>query len=287
MNLFALTHSSKDNIFRFPLSQPLQTQLRAEFDKQEAVFFQNIEEEVSFNGYYHPESDEILVIDNFSDPYNLAAAIADPMSVPRYDAKNTDLSNIKAIFCGSDKHPGRILIQRFQQSNVISVNKFAIFFSGDSFVKFSDDGISIDQKICSVIEADGVLKFPSFHFVRQIFEMTSYFNEATDDDILEFSKCSALSISDSKKFMGNANQFIRKKIISILKSNLLDNIDCNSLKIQAQRFKVSIDLSSDGKIVIPENKKDLRNLLKFLDEDFFESTIKKTPYVSSSKRAVQ
>lgn len=71
MTLFALTHSSQNNIFRFPLSGPLQSQLQTQFNRQENDFLSNIDEEIAFNGYYIPNEVEIIIIDDFKDPFNL------------------------------------------------------------------------------------------------------------------------------------------------------------------------------------------------------------------------
>ena len=39
-----------------------------------------------------------------------------------------------------------------------------------------------------------------------------------------------------------------------------------------------------GKIVLPESPSELRKLLRFLDEDYYESPLTQTQYVSNSKR---
>jgi len=286
MTLFALTHSSQNNIFRFPLSGPLQIQLQTEFNRQENDFLSNIDEEVPFNGYYTPNEGEIIIIDNFRDSFSLKDAIDSPLSVPLYDNKSTDLASIKALFWGSSIEKGRILIQKFSQNSIISVDRVAFFFSGNTFTKIDSEGVSIEKKLCAVIEDDGSIKFSSFHFLRQIFDMSDYFKDATDTDVSSFANSAALNISDKKKFSESANQFIRKKISSILQSGLLDKIDTSHLQKTSSKFGVDVKICSAGKIIIPEDKGELRKLLKLLDEDYFESCLMNSPYLSSSKRPI-
>ncbi len=40
-------------------------------------------------------------------------------------------------------------------------------------------------------------------------------------------------------------------------------------------------------ICVPDNKSDLKKLLRFLDEDYYKSPLSKTHFVTSSKRVVE
>lgn len=116
--------------------------------------------------------------------------------------------------------------------------------------------------------------------------MSEYFKDATDADVSSFANSAALNISDKKKFSESANQFIRKKISSILQSGLLDKIDTSNIKKISSKFGVDVKICSAGKIIIPEDKGELRKLLKVLNEDYFESCLINSPYISSSKRPI-
>ncbi|GAN61586.1 hypothetical protein ACI01nite_25210 [Acetobacter cibinongensis] len=286
MNLFAITHASSDNILRLPLSADLQTNLETEFNRQEADFFNRIEELLPFCGAWKAEADEAFTIDQFSTLYDLPKAIKQPMSFPLYDKNLHNLSEIKAIFCGSSTKNNRILIQKFNKKNVIETKKYMFFFSGDTFVKSNDDAITIDDNICAAIEPDSSLVFRSYHSVRQVFDMSEYFVEATNDQMAEFANIQAFSIADQAKFLAIDNQFIRKKITEILKSGHLGTLNVQNICADAKKYKVEINIDDKGKILIPEDKQKLRVLLKFLNEDFFESIIKKDLYLSNSKRPI-
>lgn len=286
MNLFAITHASSDNILRLPLSADLQKNLETEFNRQEADFFDQIEDLLPFSGAWKAEPYEGFIIDQFSALYDLPKAIQQPMSFPLYDKKIHDLSEIKAIFCGSSTKKDRILIQKFNKRNVIETKKYMFFFSGDTFVKSNDDAITIDDNICAAIEPDSSLVFRSYHSVRQVFDMSEYFLEATNDQMSEFANVQAFSIANPAKFIGIDNQFIRKKISEILKSGHLNDLNINNLCKDAIKYNVEINIDNNGKIVIPEENAKLRTLLKFLNEDFFESIIKKNLYLTNSKRPI-
>ena len=52
----------------------------------------------------------------------------------------------------------------------------------------------------------------------------------------------------------------------------------------AQLSVTAVSRHFNNRIVLPADKVELRKLLKFLDEDYYESPLSKTRFVSSSKR---
>jgi len=45
-----------------------------------------------------------------------------------------------------------------------------------------------------------------------------------------------------------------------------------------------VQTTPDGKIILPTNPTQLRRLLRFLDEDYYESALSQTRFLSNSKR---
>ncbi|MDP3822658.1 MAG: hypothetical protein Q8R33_14395, partial [Burkholderiales bacterium] len=70
----------------------------------------------------------------------------------------------------------------------------------------------------------------------------------------------------------------------ILQSGVLDKHPVAHIVATAKPFKVDIQTTPEGKIVLPVGASDLRRLLRFLDEDYYESPLTQTQYVSNSKR---
>ncbi|WP_337883928.1 Kiwa anti-phage protein KwaB-like domain-containing protein [Chromobacterium haemolyticum] len=283
MNLFALTSTPGARIVRFPLTQELQEELKALFAGQRQAFMDGIVDTVDFDGRYKPDEGELLVIKNFNDVDGLSLAVANPMSIELFDPQVHSLDSIKAIFGGDPDDAGRILIQLFENRRLIATKNFAIFFSGNTFQRMSDSGLTLDNKLLAVL-ADNDLKFQSFHFLRRVFELDDYFKEATSAEVRAFATHEKLAAEDPAIFESAAGNLVRRKIALILQSGVLDKFTPEQIVATAQGFKLEIKITDDGKIALPTNTTELRRLLRFLDEDYYESPLSQTHYVSNSKR---
>ncbi len=72
-----------------------------------------------------------------------------------------------------------------------------------------------------------------------------------------------------------------------MQSEILDKIDVEETKKTALLFNITIDTAIvDEKVVIilPANKSDLKKILRFLDEDYYQSILLSKPFLSNSKK---
>lgn len=284
MNLFALTNIPGSRVVRFPLTQELQEEIHATFEEQHATFAAGIEEVVPFDGRYMPEEGELLSIADFDDVDGLQDAVANPLGIEPFDPQVHSLDAVKALFTGTQANgTTRVLIQLFESRRLISNKGIAIFFSGDTFRRMSDAGLTLDTKLLAVLE-NNTLKFQSFHFLRRVFEVGDYFNEATNEEVTAFATHEKLFTPDVNAFLQSASSLVRKKIALIRQSGVLDNFTSAQIVAAAQSFNLAIQTDAQGRIILPSSKTELRRLLRFLDEDYYESPLSQTHYVSNSKR---
>lgn len=282
MNLFALTDAANSRILRLPLNNAVQSSLQGVFAQQLASFNEGITDRVRFDGRYRPDPDELLFIDDFVDIDGLADAVASPLGIDQFDQNRHNLSDIKALFAGDSSQPGRVLIQLFERRRVID-KASTLFLSGNTFNRVESNGIVLDTKLLAVLEGRH-LTFQSFHFVRRVFALSDFFREATAVEVMQFAQHEALYSEDPVAFEESANNIVRSKIGLILQSGVLSRHSPQVLADTARTFKVDIALTADGKIQLPDTQKELRRLLRFLDEDFYESPLSRTHFISNSKR---
>lgn len=283
MNLFALTSNPAARVLRFPLSNDLQNEINEVLRGQRDKFLNGIVDTIEFNGRYRPEEGELLVIKNFVDPDGLADIVKNPIGVEQFDPKVHSLESVKAIFSGCPDGSGQVLIQLFERRRLIATGAVAFFFSGNTFERMSETGLTLDTKLLAVLDGKD-LKFQSFHFLRRVFEVDDYFKEATAAEVKAFAVHPMLVTADAAAFEAAASSTVRRKIALILQSGILDKHPVETIIATAKPFKVDIQLDGNGKIVLPESPSDLRKLLRFLDEDYYESPLTQTQYVSNSKR---
>ncbi len=283
MNLFALTSNPAARVLRFPLSNDLQNEINRVFCSQRDRFLNGIVETIEFDGRYQPEEGELLVIKNFVDPDALANIVKNPIGVEQFDPKVHSLESVKAIFSGCPDGGDQVLIQLFERRRLIATGAVAFFFSGNTFERMSETGLTLDTKLLAVLDGKD-LKFQSFHFLRRVFEVDDYFKEATATEVKSFAAHPMLVTADAAAFEAAASSTVRRKIALIVQSGILDKHSVATIVATAKPFKVDIQLDANGKIILPESPSDLRKLLRFLDEDYYESPLTQTQYVSNSKR---
>jgi hypothetical protein len=284
MNLFALTSVPGTRIVRFPLTAELQSEVENVFADQLSAFEDGIVETVPFDGRYVPDEGELLVIDDFADVDGLQDAVANPLNVEAFDPTQHSLDAVKALFTSrTDNGVTRVLVQCFERRRLIANKGLAMFFSGDTFRKMSDAGLTLDTRLLAVLEGTS-LKFQSFHFLRRVFDVSEHYNEATNEEVTAFATHEKMTVSDVPAFMASAGPLVRKKIALIRQSGVLEHFTTEQIVATAQTFNLAITTTHDGKIVLPANKTELRRLLRFLDEDYYESALSQTRYVSNSKR---
>jgi hypothetical protein len=289
LNLFALTNEPSKRIVKFDLTNEVQTDLTTYLTSQEESFDQ-AEEEIEFDGKYKPDNGEVLYINNYDDIDDLKSAIDSPLGIDVVEPTEDFFHDIKALFTGYADDDGnvKVLLQNFDRRRIISTNGLSIFHSANVYKKVEGIGLTVDYKLTATLE-DGKLKFFSFHNTRQMFDLSEYYKEATDDDVLEFAGLDIVQTVDTDQLIEMSDSWVRRKISLIQQSGILQNVPINEMKAVATEFNIpfaTVTEDSDEVICIPDNKSDLKKLLRFLDEDYYKSPLSKTNFVTNSKRAL-
>ncbi|WP_412501822.1 Kiwa anti-phage protein KwaB-like domain-containing protein [Shewanella chilikensis] len=289
LNLFALTSDPSKRIVKFELSSDVQNELTTYIKTQEATFDQH-EEEIEFDGKYKPDEGEVLFIDGYDDIDDLSSAVENPLSAEVVEPSEDFFSEIKALFTGYTIDGGdvKILLQNFDRRRIISTNGLSIFHSSNVYKKIEGIGLTIDHKLTATLE-NGKLKFFSFHNTRQMFDLSEYYKVATDDDVTEFAALDIIKSENTDELIEMSDSWVRRKISLIQQSGILQNVPINEMKAVAIEFNIPFLTEIDGTeevIKLPDNKSDLKKLLRFLDEDYYKSPLSNTAFVTNSKRAV-
>lgn len=98
-----------------------------------------------------------------------------------------------------------------------------------------------------------------------------------------------MQVGDIARMLEISDSWVRRKISLIQQSGILQSVPINDMKAVALEFNIPlVTLASNGTevIVVPDNKPDLKKLLRFLDEDYYKSPLSNTSFVTNSKRAI-
>jgi hypothetical protein len=245
---------------------------------------------VPFDGSYKPNDDEGLSICNFHLPESITDAIRNPLGIQTFAYDKNSEPDIRAIFVGvrteaDNTEVFTVAFQRFRKEQYLSTKKFSLFFEDNTFKREQRWGIGITDTIdCVFTQTE--LRFSSYFYARQIFDLSEYYRSATDSEVLNFSGLDLLSIADKEQFRQMADTWIRRKIAAINDSGVLKNNTAAKIKKLAQSCGLEI-IVDNKKVVMPTDKKKLKEILGFLDDEVYKGAFTEETYITNSKRKMQ
>ncbi|HOT59626.1 MAG TPA: DUF4868 domain-containing protein [Spirochaetales bacterium] len=245
---------------------------------------------VPFDGSYKPNEDEGLSICNFHLPEMITDAIRNPLGLQTFAYDKNAEPDIKAVFIGvrtetNNTEMFTVAFQRFRKEQYLSTKKFSLFFEENTFKRENRWGIGITDTVdCVFTQAE--LRFSSYFYARQIFDLSEYYRSATDSEVHNFSSLDLLSITDKDQFQAMADTWIRRKIAAINDSGVLNRNTAAKIKNLAQKCGLEVTVENK-KLVIPDDKKKLKEILGFLDDEVYKGAFTEETYITNSKRRVQ
>lgn len=283
-NFFAILNHAGNRIRSISLTQEAQKNLFLSFSRNLEPFQSKTDVNYKDNPFYTPNfKEEIFLITDFDDTDGLLKSVSNPTACEALKTEQ-DMLEIKAIYTKlTIDSEDIIVIKGFNKSKIITTSKNFFFFSDDTFDELAKPSIIIDDGITATYNNKNELRFFSFAAVKQIFEMNSYYTIATDDTVDEFIKHGLFDASDEidKKLF---DQSMKTKVYSITKSGILD-LAIEDIIVAAKILRIEI-ITKKNKIALPSNKGDLKNLLRFLDEDYWQSPLSERKYFANSKRKI-
>lgn len=287
-NIFAIVDDIQTPVRRIPLTNNLQTQIGQFFDNQKQDFIHN-KQEITFTSSYNVDIGEIFTIDDFPIPNSFTSALQNPLNHQILNLKE-ETRRIKAIFTGVwTENEKQVSFQVFDTGKVLSKG-ITLLNSGDTYKKLEDPGLVLQEKLTAHYQSSKLL-FYSYHNTKRFLDLNDYYEAATDTDLDAFADNNIFEFEDKDSFKGNADFIIRKKIALLQKNNVLNNLSIDEIKIVsdelnqnvADEHKINIAIN-DGKLIIPENKKQLKELIRFLDEDYVTAPLTKRRCLTNSKQ---
>lgn len=283
-NLFAVCRAAAGLVAkRIRLDQAVQQQIEDIFSQQEADFRDGITSEVAFDGSWTPDEDEFLTIDTPQEAAIFASTInANPVSIPDIDAANFATEGIKGIFTGiAANGVTKVLVQRFSPQQILS-RRFSLLQDGNAFRRLSDPAFSLDTGLTCIVEG-GKVKFRSFHKLRAIISLLDVYRAATDQEVQDFAAHAHFEVADAATFVTTADQTIRKLVHAIGRSGTLNNYTITQIETACGAVGMAVAVNN-GRLVMPNDRAEIKKLLRFLDDGLYEAPLTGQRYITNSKR---
>ncbi|EAO0314135.1 DUF4868 domain-containing protein [Salmonella enterica] len=296
MELFAITDSEiPTRIIKIDIDAPAQTVVENLFRTQRSEFINEDIEEIDFCASYNVQDGEIFSINPFDDEIGIINAIERPDAVPVWDPDDVSVHYFKALFTGepaSNGNPTQVWLQCFDRRQIINNEKS--FFQvvtqpGNRFSVSTRPGFSLSDRLTAILVGDKLL-FKSFFMLRRFFNMEEYFNEATREDLDNFIGNDIFHVENAEDFMTFADSAIKKKVSLIISSGILNDQPIENLIECAQKIGYQLGITNvngDNKITMPNSKREVKQLLYFLDQGYFNSIITNELMLTNSKRPIR
>ena len=275
----------ENSIYRIPITAGVQRELEQLFESQEQSFLANRDEEVAFNGDWKPESNQLLVIENgeLARPFFLTFE-RNPTAYEQLDIGQFGNAGIKGIFTRSSAEDNRILLQRFQTSQYLQRGRFTLTFNNERFGKFLDQGFALDTRLTAIVENNS-FKFVNFSNLRTIIPIQGHFRAATEEEVNSFKQCDLFYVQDEHCFDSAMDEESRKIIRRITRSDVLNDYNANEIRDRADGVGLEIE-SRDERLVLPSDKREIKTILRFLDESVYKGVFTDRTFETNSKRRI-
>lgn len=288
-NLFALVDDEDAPIRRIPMTAALNTELAQLFAEQQAALLGD-RQPIAFTGSYNVDEGEIFTIADYPLPPAIGQAIGNPLTCPVLNL-NTETHRIKALFSGTWAAANKTVNFQVFDAGKLLKRGFTLIGSGDAYKKLEEPGLMLQDKLTAHFH-NGTLYFSSYHNTKRFLDLADYYREATDTDLDDFAATDLFTFEDEASFKEQADSIIRKKVALLQKNEVLKDITVTDIQTVANNFNaelpeehhITIIVNDDGKLVIPDDKKQLKELIRFLDEDYVTAPLTKRKCLTNSKQ---
>jgi hypothetical protein len=289
INLFALVDDDDAPTRRIPLTAELNTELSQLFADQQAALLGE-KQPIAFTGSYNVDEGEIFTLADYPMPPAISQAIGNPLTCPVLNL-TTETHRIKALFSGNWSAAIKAVNFQVFDTGKLLKRGFTLIGSGDTYKKLEEPGLMLQDKLTAHYH-NGTLYFNSYHNTKRFLDLADYYREATDTDLDAFASIELFTFEDEAGFKDQADSIIRKKIALLQKNEVLKNITVVDIQTIVTTFNadlpeehhINITVNDDGKLVIPDDKKQLKELIRFLDEDYVTAPLTKRKCLTNSKK---
>jgi hypothetical protein len=270
-NFFAILRN--DTIKKIDLLQTITNDIRSVFIDIGSLMLADDVEQILFDGNYNTKDEEILYV-NMQLDQSIIDAGNNPIGLQELNIENDDIKTL--FWVENDTY----YFQNFDRRKLLQ-NRNIIFWDNTTFNKLTTTALIVDN-VVNGIYTNNKFYFKSYVNANRVFSLLPYFEAASDTAIDTFANNTKISV-DADWLKDNSNTIIRKQITLIEKSNILTSAKPKKIKTAANKFGLQIELN-DRKLQLPNDAKLCRDILSFLNEQFYIGLITGKKFRTNSKR---
>lgn len=175
-----------------------------------------------------------------------------------------------------------VVFQVMERTQVLQ-NRIIFSFGRDDVYQRLDGAPLVLGDKAHAVYANGRLIFAKDFYVRRFIELSNVVRASTDEEVSNFYQMPCFT-KPTSLVAADADQWIRRKVSSIRRQG--NDLVAAEILRSSKKFGLLVTTSGKGntmRIELPSDKRDLKTLLRFLDEDYYESW-KGNRFQASTKR---
>lgn len=288
MDFFVILNKNKI-VYRIDVHAEIQEELTSRFISYADKFLNEGLEVVPFqNNNFRPDETEVIEIKQFDLPNFLFDPLQNVEGWEILPNEEDVISKISCIF-GYDADQDILIFQVIRNQQRLTRNCLNLILRNNIFTRLENSGFVLGNE-CHAVFKNGSLKFKSLWWLSQIIDIDEYYRPATDADVDAFCNLPTLKVEDANFLKNECGRWYRTRIAYILDSQKLINFTPEQLKEKSE-YVQSVELklvseNGEDKIFIPKDRRALRVLLKFLEEEIYLGPITGDTFETNSKRMV-
>jgi hypothetical protein len=277
---------------RLMVSRDVQQTLDKNFRDEARDFMQGFTP-TDFEAGYGPEENEIFRVRLFDLPEQFSECVRNPHHCDHITRDELVPGAIKAVVGAEADEGGEVALaiyKRIDSSKLIDRTKMAFVMHERDTLNVHDDKVFVIPDRVDAVYKDGDLYFFSHYTTKQFLPVGDLFREATDADIGNLLAEGTLVTDDQDNFQELLDSWSRRRIAMIMDRPIWNYVPVPNIKRQAQDFGITIETrDDDGRhvIVLPDERKALKDVLRVLNEDLMESQLSHNRWQISSKKRIQ
>lgn len=211
IHFFALLRSDNIEIRRIPLAQTVEANVKALFTSHDEEYFNGMNLEAFVAGYTPQEDTTSFVNMALPTEFN---DIPNNTNV-YYELNRDEITDIKVIFI-HDELSQTYYFQNFDKRNLLSRKAVAVWSGHNTYTTLQESNAFIIDNAVHAIHREGKLYFKNFVQAGKVFDLTSFFAEASEQDMDEvFGE--ALFNTDIQWLKDNSDSVMKKQITALKK----------------------------------------------------------------------
>lgn len=290
MHLYAIIRDGRGfAVRRIVLNRLLSREIEGLFNEQAESFLDPDLERVEFAGSYSVDESELFVIQNYELDERIVYAIQNPEETEELHLRAGPVG-IKSIFAGNyveDEDSTSAYFQTFTNTRLLR-RGFTILQQANAFQRLDDPGFTLDSKLAVAFEGDDLF-FKKYATANRVVDITEYFREANDVEVRQVLTHDRFNVEDVDAVLDICDTWMRKRFSSLLESGVMDDVGPRRIRNVARDYGLEFSTTRNGnrdQLVFPTEKREMKKMLTFLNEGYYEGILTGTHYQTNSNRSV-